>query len=117
MHAGMSLNSRPHPNVAGKYQWPCYAELVSTERCLKIATHVIKISLPFTEPEGSLQHLQETTTGPYPESYESSPHPHNLFLLNPFNNILISTSRSTKLPLPILQFCIHFLFSQHVILF
>jgi hypothetical protein len=33
----------------------------------------------FMEPEGSLLHLEESAIGPYPDSEESSPHPHTLF--------------------------------------
>jgi hypothetical protein len=38
------------------------------------------ISPPFTEPKGSLQFSQEPATGPYPESQESNPQIHILFL-------------------------------------
>jgi hypothetical protein len=72
---------------------PMYAYLVISslqDFLLKFCTHLSYIacvlyvppifsSVPFMEPEGSLPCAQEPATGPYPESDESTPHPHKLF--------------------------------------
>jgi len=39
-----------------------------------IVTQLVKKSLPFIEPEGSLRCSKETVTGPYPEPDASNPH-------------------------------------------
>jgi hypothetical protein len=36
------------------------------------------------EPKGSLPSSQQSDIGPYPEPIVFSPHPHNLFLSDPF---------------------------------
>jgi hypothetical protein len=45
-----------------------------------IVTLLVIESLVFMESEGSPPCLQEPVIGPYPESDESSPHPHSLCL-------------------------------------
>jgi hypothetical protein len=42
-----------------------------------IVIQLVKVLFAFC---GSLLCLQESTTGPYPESFESNPQPHILFL-------------------------------------
>jgi hypothetical protein len=49
----------------------------------------------FTEPEDALPSSQETSTGPYPEPDESSPH-HPILLNVHFNIILLRTSWSSQ---------------------
>jgi hypothetical protein len=45
---------------------------------------LVRNSLHFMEPEGSLPHSKEPSTCPYPEPYQSSPFPPSHFLEDPF---------------------------------
>jgi hypothetical protein len=53
-------------------------------------------SPPCKVPEGSSPCSQELATDPYPEPYEFSPQPENLFPEDLFNIILTSTPRSSE---------------------
>jgi hypothetical protein len=48
------------------------------------------------EAEGSLPCSKKSTTSPYPEPHESSPHRPILFFKNHFSIILPATSKSSK---------------------
>jgi hypothetical protein len=45
---------------------------------------IIIIPQHFIEPEGSIPYSQETSTGSYPEPYQSNPNHPILFLYDPF---------------------------------
>jgi len=59
-------------------------------------SQLVKDSLHFREPEGSLPLLQVPTNRPYPEPDQSSPWPLSRFLKNHFNIILPSMPGSSK---------------------
>jgi hypothetical protein len=44
-----------------------------------IVAQLVKISLHFMKPKGSLPRSKESVTGSYPETVESNPHPPTLF--------------------------------------
>ena len=49
---------------------------LESHKLIGLHRHLVKISLHFVEPEGSLPHSQEPTTSPHAEPQRSSRRPH-----------------------------------------